>query len=144
MRVHSSGPQEPARNSHVPISESAKKVSCVLSSISNLFLIARAIRCTWYGAYALLPKRLSFLGFQIHHIKVKMFGREACGWFMFKRFRINWVRITISYNIFWVNKPWCTESSCGDPAYHCLCSMQVVDITPMKHRLTSITSIRVV
>jgi hypothetical protein len=33
---------------------------------------------------------------------------------------------------------------CGDPAYHCMCSMQVVDITPMKHRLTSITSIRVV
>jgi hypothetical protein len=32
----------------------------------------------------------------------------------------------------------------GDPAYHCMCSMQVVDITPMKHRLTSITSIRVV
>jgi hypothetical protein len=29
---------------------------------------------------------------------------------------------------------------CGDPAYHCMCSMQVVDITPMKHRLTSITS----
>jgi hypothetical protein len=34
--------------------------------------------------------------------------------------------------------------SCGDPAYHCMCSMQVVDITPMKHHLTSITSIRVV
>jgi hypothetical protein len=34
--------------------------------------------------------------------------------------------------------------TCGDPAYHCMCSMQVVDITPMKHRLTSITSIRVV
>jgi hypothetical protein len=33
---------------------------------------------------------------------------------------------------------------CGDPAYHCMCTMQVVDITPMKHRLTSITSIRVV
>jgi hypothetical protein len=33
---------------------------------------------------------------------------------------------------------------CGDPAYHCMCSMQVVDITPIKHRLTSITSIRVV
>jgi hypothetical protein len=33
---------------------------------------------------------------------------------------------------------------CGDPAYHCMCSMQVVDITPMKHCLTSITSIRVV
>jgi hypothetical protein len=33
---------------------------------------------------------------------------------------------------------------CGDPAYHCMCSMQVVDITLMKHRLTSITSIRVV
>jgi hypothetical protein len=33
---------------------------------------------------------------------------------------------------------------CGDPAYHCMCSMQVVDITPMKHRLTSITSLRVV
>jgi hypothetical protein len=28
--------------------------------------------------------------------------------------------------------------------YHCMCSMQVVDITPMKHCLTSITSIRVV
>jgi hypothetical protein len=36
------------------------------------------------------------------------------------------------------------KSVCGDPAYHCMCSMQVVDITPMKHRLTSITSIRVV
>jgi hypothetical protein len=36
------------------------------------------------------------------------------------------------------------EDICGDPAYHCMCSMQVVDITPMKHRLTSITSIRVV
>jgi hypothetical protein len=35
-------------------------------------------------------------------------------------------------------------TDCGDPAYHCMCSMQVVDITPMKHRLTSITSIRVV
>jgi hypothetical protein len=34
--------------------------------------------------------------------------------------------------------------SCGDPTYHCMCSMQVVDITPIKHRLTSITSIRVV
>jgi hypothetical protein len=34
--------------------------------------------------------------------------------------------------------------TCGDPAYHCMCSMQVVDITPIKHRLTSITSIRVV
>jgi hypothetical protein len=33
---------------------------------------------------------------------------------------------------------------CGDLAYHCMCSMQVVNITPMKHRLTSITSIRVV
>jgi hypothetical protein len=33
---------------------------------------------------------------------------------------------------------------CGDPAYHCMCGMQVVDITLMKHRLTSITSIRVV
>jgi hypothetical protein len=33
---------------------------------------------------------------------------------------------------------------CGDPAYHCMCSMQVVDITLMKHRLTSITSTRVV
>jgi hypothetical protein len=32
----------------------------------------------------------------------------------------------------------------GDPAYHYMCSMQVVDITPMKHRLTSITSLRVV
>jgi hypothetical protein len=29
-------------------------------------------------------------------------------------------------------------------AYHCMCSMQVVDITPMKHRLTSITSLKVV
>jgi transposase-like protein len=37
-----------------------------------------------------------------------------------------------------------TSKECGDPAYHCMCSMQVVDITPMKHRLTSITSIRVV
>jgi hypothetical protein len=36
------------------------------------------------------------------------------------------------------------EKLCGDPAYHYMCSMQVVDITPMKHRLTSITSIRVV
>jgi hypothetical protein len=36
------------------------------------------------------------------------------------------------------------KGKCGDPAYHCMCSMQVVDITPMKHRLTSITSIRVV
>jgi hypothetical protein len=36
------------------------------------------------------------------------------------------------------------DIDCGDPAYHCMCSMQVVDITPMKHRLTSITSIRVV
>jgi hypothetical protein len=34
--------------------------------------------------------------------------------------------------------------ACGDWAYHCMCSMQVVDITPMKHHLTSITSIRVV
>jgi hypothetical protein len=33
---------------------------------------------------------------------------------------------------------------CGDPAYHCMRSMQVVDITPMKHRLTSITSLGVV
>jgi hypothetical protein len=33
---------------------------------------------------------------------------------------------------------------CGDPAYHCMSSMQVVDITPMKYHLTSITSIRVV
>jgi hypothetical protein len=33
---------------------------------------------------------------------------------------------------------------CGDPAYHCMCSMQVIDITPMKHHLTSITSIRMV
>jgi hypothetical protein len=33
---------------------------------------------------------------------------------------------------------------CGDPAYHCMCSMQVVDITPMKHSLTSITLVRVV
>jgi hypothetical protein len=33
---------------------------------------------------------------------------------------------------------------CDDPGYHCMCSMQVVDITPIKHRLTSITSIRVV
>jgi hypothetical protein len=33
---------------------------------------------------------------------------------------------------------------CGDPAYHCMCSMQVIDIPPMKHRLTSITSIRVI
>jgi hypothetical protein len=37
-----------------------------------------------------------------------------------------------------------SPGQCGDPAYHCMCSMQVVDITPMKHRLTSITSIRVV
>jgi hypothetical protein len=36
------------------------------------------------------------------------------------------------------------EETCGDPAYHCMCSMQVVDITPMKYHLTSITSIRVV
>jgi hypothetical protein len=36
------------------------------------------------------------------------------------------------------------QSDCGDPAYHCMCSIQVVDITPMKHRLTSITSLRVV
>jgi hypothetical protein len=35
-------------------------------------------------------------------------------------------------------------AACGDPAYHCMCSMQIVDITPMKHHLTSITSIRVV
>jgi hypothetical protein len=34
--------------------------------------------------------------------------------------------------------------TCGDPTYHCMCSMQVVDITLMKDRLTSITSIRVV
>jgi hypothetical protein len=34
--------------------------------------------------------------------------------------------------------------SCGDPTYHCMCSMQVIDITPMKHHPTSITSIRVV
>jgi hypothetical protein len=32
----------------------------------------------------------------------------------------------------------------GDPAYHCICSMQLVNITPMKHHLISITSIRVV
>jgi hypothetical protein len=32
----------------------------------------------------------------------------------------------------------------NDPAYHCMCSMQFVDVTPMKHHLTSITSIRVV
>jgi mannosylglycoprotein endo-beta-mannosidase len=37
-----------------------------------------------------------------------------------------------------------TQTACGDPAYHCMCSMQVVDITPMKHYLTSITSIKVV
>jgi hypothetical protein len=36
------------------------------------------------------------------------------------------------------------DQECGDPAYHCMCSMQVIDITPMKHSLTSITSIRVV
>jgi hypothetical protein len=36
------------------------------------------------------------------------------------------------------------NTSCGDPAYHCMCSMQVIDITPMKHHLTSITSLRVV
>jgi hypothetical protein len=43
--------------------------------------------------------------------------------------------------------PFCSSnfgSHCGDPAYHCICSMQVVDITPIKHCLTSITSIRVV
>jgi hypothetical protein len=33
---------------------------------------------------------------------------------------------------------------CGVLAYRCMCSMQVVDIIPMKHRLTSITSTRVV
>jgi hypothetical protein len=37
-----------------------------------------------------------------------------------------------------------TFGRCGDPAYHCMCSMQVVDITQMKHCLTSITSLRVV
>jgi hypothetical protein len=36
------------------------------------------------------------------------------------------------------------DGCCGDPTYHYMCSMQVIDITPMKHRLTSITSIRVV
>jgi hypothetical protein len=42
-----------------------------------------------------------------------------------------------------MRRPACLHD-CGDPAYHCMCSMQVVDITPMKHHLTSITSIRVV
>jgi hypothetical protein len=32
----------------------------------------------------------------------------------------------------------------GDLAYHCMCSTQVVDITPMKHCSTSIKLIRVV
>jgi hypothetical protein len=36
------------------------------------------------------------------------------------------------------------EAFCGDSAYHYMCNMQVVDITPMKHCPTSITSIRVV
>jgi hypothetical protein len=42
------------------------------------------------------------------------------------------------------DKPEKDVPSCGNPAYHCMCSMQVVDITPMKHYPTSITSIRVV
>jgi hypothetical protein len=46
--------------------------------------------------------------------------------------------------LIWAQWAWMGLILCGDPAYHCMCSMQVIDITLMKHRLTSITSIRVV
>jgi hypothetical protein len=38
----------------------------------------------------------------------------------------------------------CLLSICGDLAYHCMCSIQFIDIIPIKHRPTSIKSIRVV
>jgi hypothetical protein len=38
----------------------------------------------------------------------------------------------------------CSDTICGEPAYYCMWSMQVVDVIPMKYHFSSITSIRVV
>jgi hypothetical protein len=75
--------------------------------------------------------------------------------FFFQRMLSNKVDTTTQWK--WSAKGWderllpwrkklslCFVDNCGDPVYHCMCSMQVVDITLMKHRLTSITSIWVV
>lgn len=47
---------------------------------------------TWCGLPGFLSKRLSFLDFHMHHIKVRMFGRDACGWFIFRNVIRSWVR----------------------------------------------------
>jgi hypothetical protein len=85
--------------------------------------------------------------FETYHSHRRYFWQKpSCGGDAY--FKKNWTESIIKWAAlgFWGavwGRGWenATPLAVGDPAYHCMCSMQVVDITPMKHRLTSITSI---
>ena len=55
---------------------------------SRLACKAWALILIWWGSPSLFLKSMSYLDFQVHHIKIKIFGTKACGWFILRMFRM--------------------------------------------------------